>query len=317
MANERLRQAIRQAGLEPDGLAELVEVDVKSVGRWLAGSPPYPRHRARVAKALGVEEHELWPELATPSPEQIDSSAEVQGAWAYATDEGAPDWQQLLDQAVERVDLLGYSLLDVVSVDGVTDTLKAKADDGLRVRVLLSAPDSVWVAATAQRLGQTEDYIGRSELQLEIERARGYLDPLTRVGGFELRQFYADPGYTILRFDDQMLIRPHLHRTPPAESPLLHLRHVQDRGLFERFAAHIDTIARSDSEPLGSAPDLFPNPRTETDRYEPMTKARYEQELEASRQRSRERADAQNRPLEQVRGELRRAEHPADLTASD
>lgn len=80
MANERLRAALEQAGLIPDQLASLADVDVKTVNRWLAGQTmPHARHRARVAQALGAPEHELWPRAA--QDEVGDLRREIIGAW--------------------------------------------------------------------------------------------------------------------------------------------------------------------------------------------------------------------------------------------
>jgi transcriptional regulator with XRE-family HTH domain len=315
--NERLRQAISQAGLEPEQLADRVEVDIKTLQRWLAGRTPHPRLRARLARALGREERELWPELAIEAPEDSESGGEIQGAWAHADDERVPAWHELLEEAVDRIELLGYSLIDVVSVDGVIDTLAQKAGSGARVRILISAPDSIWVTATAPQLGQEEDYIGRSQLRLEIETARAHLEPLAEHADIDLRQFYADPGHTILRFDDQMLVIPRLHGTSSADAPLLHLQRLGDGGVFDQFAVHLDALAEQASEPIRPAPDLYPNPSTHPHRYQPLTKALYEQELDAGRQRYRERTEAPSRPIEEVRAELRRTGRPADATTAD
>jgi transcriptional regulator with XRE-family HTH domain len=317
VANERLRQAISQAGLEPEQLADQIEVDVKTVQRWLAGRTPHPRLRARLARALGREEHELWPDVATEPADDSESRGEIQGAWAHADDEGVPDWQELLDEAVDRVELLGYSLIAVVSVDGVIDTLAEKGNSGARVRILISAPDSIWVTATAQHLGQQDDYIGRSQLQLEIETARAHLESLTDHLDVDVRQFYADPGYTILRFDNQMLVIPRLHGIPAAYAPLLHLRRQGDGGLFDQFEAHLAAIVAQASEPIHAARDAYPNPNTHPERYQPLDKARYDQELEAGRERYTERAETPTRPIEEVRAELRRTDQPDDATPPD
>lgn len=321
MANERLRQAIYDAGLDVDQLADKVEVDVKTVYRWLSGRVPLPRLRAKVARAVGREQQELWPELATQPVEDEEqdgaqAAAEIVEAWARWTDAGVPDWQDLLEQAHAEVDLLGYSLIDVVSIEHVIDTLKAKADVGVRVRILISAPDSVWVTAAARELEQEEDYIGRPELRLEIERARAYVDPLAGHPDIDLRQFIAAPGYTILRFDDHMLVMPHLHGVVGNEAPLVHVHRGSDGGLFDQFEAHVDAITARASEPIAPAPDAYPNPTTHPERYQPLTEAAYEREREATRQRNQS-ADAPSRPIEQVRAEMRRPDPPADSPATD
>ncbi|MEV6359177.1 hypothetical protein [Nocardia asteroides] len=67
-ANERLRDAVFNAQMTPEQLAETVEVDPKTVQRWIAqGRIPYPVHQHAVAVALGVPEKELWPNGFGPS----------------------------------------------------------------------------------------------------------------------------------------------------------------------------------------------------------------------------------------------------------
>ena len=56
MANERLRQAVLNAGLSLDDLAAQVDIDVKTVERWITnGRVPHPRNRAKTARALGLD----------------------------------------------------------------------------------------------------------------------------------------------------------------------------------------------------------------------------------------------------------------------
>jgi hypothetical protein len=60
--NERLLDALNKAELTAEGLAARVEVDPKTVERWIThGRPPYPKHRHRVAVVLGASERWLWP----------------------------------------------------------------------------------------------------------------------------------------------------------------------------------------------------------------------------------------------------------------
>ncbi|MDG4833100.1 Scr1 family TA system antitoxin-like transcriptional regulator [Solwaraspora sp. WMMD1047] len=60
--NEALRIAIAQAGETAESLALRVNVDPKTVGRWVSEDRiPHPRSRAAVAKALGRDPAEFWP----------------------------------------------------------------------------------------------------------------------------------------------------------------------------------------------------------------------------------------------------------------
>jgi hypothetical protein len=76
---------------------------------------------------------------------------------------------------------------------------------------LLAHPKSVWVTSLAQQLGQDQtDHEDNTELDLEIDLARGHLEALIGDRGIELRAFCAERYNTILRFDDQMLVTVHL-----------------------------------------------------------------------------------------------------------
>jgi hypothetical protein len=72
--------------------------------------------------------------------------------------------------------------------------------------------------------------------------------------GFELR--YQDiPLYnSVFRFDDEMLVTPHLMATPGSQAPMLHLRRLSSDGVFSRFAGHFETVwAASDSNSKATA----------------------------------------------------------------
>jgi hypothetical protein len=184
--------------------------------------------------------------------------------------------------AVEQIDLLDYSLIDIVGASGLPAMLLEKGAAGCQVRALIGAPDSIWVAAAAKQLGQDDqDYISRTELEREIELSRGHLEPLIGKPGIEIRAFYAERYNTIVRFDDQMLVTLHLWGTPTAQAPLLHLRRHADGGLFDQFAHHLETIIREASEPVDPDPDLYPDPNQNPDRYKPTTKESYEQQKKA------------------------------------
>lgn len=57
MPNERLRTALLEHGLTVDRLAETLDVDPKTVERWISGRLPYRRHRYAVAAELAWTRH--------------------------------------------------------------------------------------------------------------------------------------------------------------------------------------------------------------------------------------------------------------------
>jgi len=65
--NARLREAVFDARLTPAQVAEKLEVDPKTVDRWIReGRVPFPRHRAALALMVDVPEQQLWPAPARP-----------------------------------------------------------------------------------------------------------------------------------------------------------------------------------------------------------------------------------------------------------
>jgi hypothetical protein len=47
---------------------------------------------------------------------------------------------------------------------------------------------------------------------------------------------------SVFRFDHDALVTPHLARLVGHDSPLLHLRHQGDGGMFSRFAQHAEEL---------------------------------------------------------------------------
>lgn len=245
-------------------------MSTSTIGRWLSGRTPRPRHRARTARALGVAAHELWPDADTPTPrDPEDEPGEIEAAYTRADDPDAPDWRELLDAAVDRIDLLDFTFQDIATV--AVPLLAAKASAGCRIRVLVSDPDSVHLLSTeAESRDLTEPY-ELPELARDAERTLGTLQPLISADGVEVRTFIAARYNAILRFDDHMLVALHLWGTTPTDVPLLHLHRRGDDGLFDRFAGHYDAVWNHASAPVAADAERYPDPAQRPDRYQPDT----------------------------------------------
>ncbi len=76
MPNERLRALLLERGVTPAKLADAVEVDPKTIERWIvAGRVPYRRHRYSVAAFFGVDESYIWPGVL--DQEQVAAAAQI------------------------------------------------------------------------------------------------------------------------------------------------------------------------------------------------------------------------------------------------
>jgi hypothetical protein len=265
--NERLRAALQDAALRPDDLAEIVEVDVKTVRRWLSGMAPYPRHRGRVARALDATEHDLWPELA--APRRSAPPSDLIAAYPNATDPAAPDPTALMRNASERIDLLDETLIHLLSIGGVPACLAGKAEQGVEIRILISEPDNPWInpAEGIRRRSDfdlDEDQDHHQDLETEAkqeqwlqanQQARNLLAPLLHKPGIELRVYLCPRYSTILRFDQQMLVTVNLWASATVDAPLLHLQHNTPDGIFDRFAEHYDRLWQDASLTIEPEPD--------------------------------------------------------------
>jgi transcriptional regulator with XRE-family HTH domain len=249
LANERLRAAIHQAGLEVDELAARIDADPKTVRRWISGREPRGSYRTRLARELGTTEAELWPELDLRIEGQ-DERGEILAAYAQANALAAPDWRALLQTAQDQIDLLDLTLADILPAAGTTELLTQKAQAGCQIRLLVSAPDSAHLALTDAEQDENISLLDIPDSAREAERSLSAAAQLAGTEGVEARTFIAGRFYTILRFDEEMLVVLHLYGTPAEAAPLLHLKRHSDHGIFERFAAHFDAIWQAASAVL-------------------------------------------------------------------
>lgn len=236
MANERLRAAMERRRTTVAELATAVEVDPKTVGRWLGGRVPHPRHRWRVSKILQEDEAFLWPGVQRRLGDMIPTS-EVVAAYPFRSKVPTALWWDLITCSRRQIDLLGYTLYFLpLEHPRLVQTLEEKCADGCSVRAVIADPESPHVA------GRDAEEDLALTLIVRIKTALKYFEPLFGRPGFEMR-FQDLPLYnSVFRFDDNMFVTPHLYATPGAAAPLLHLRRLGEEGIFSRFAEHFDHV---------------------------------------------------------------------------
>jgi transcriptional regulator with XRE-family HTH domain len=243
MANERLRTALLQRGVTPVELAETVGVDPKTIERWIGGRIPYRRHRHQVAVRLGVDETYLWP--GALAAEQVASASESEilvvhpHRWAVPRDA----WGMLFDSAEQEIDVLVYSGLFLADDPGMLSLFRAKADRGVRVRILLGDPDSPEVATRGEHEGIDE------AMAAKIRNVLVLYQPLRDVPGVEIRKHATVLYNSIYRADGELLVNSHIYGKPAAQAPVMHLRRIAGGTLV---GTYLDSFERvwSESRPL-------------------------------------------------------------------
>jgi transcriptional regulator with XRE-family HTH domain len=238
MSNERLRSRITSASLSMPEVADRLQVDPKTVERWITKDRlPHRRHRSAVAALLAADEAYLWPSVLNDIRTITASEAEI--VTTYPHRGAVPDhlWNTVLDAARDSIDVLVYAGLFLV--DGHPDlaaTLTTKAERGTRTRLLFGDPESEIVAQRGEEEGIGENLAARIRLSLR------YLSDVFDTPGIEVRQHTTILYDSIYRFDEDMLVNIHVYGASAPQNPVLHLRRIPGGRLFDHFLRAFDRV---------------------------------------------------------------------------
>lgn len=228
MANESLLRALTVARLRDDDVAARLEVDPKTVQRWIAGRVPRPHSRRALAGMLGVDEIDLWPQLRR-SLAGDGRPGEVVAVYPHRSSVPTRVWRGVFESAQQEIGVLAYSGLFLAEDLGVLRLLGEKARVGVRVRILLGDPEGPHVS----RRGEDEG-IGDA-LAAKIRNALALYRPLRDVEGVEIRLHRTTLYNSIYFGDDEVLVNPHVYGLTAASAPVMHLRATSDDGMLRTY----------------------------------------------------------------------------------
>jgi hypothetical protein len=236
MKNERLRSAVLERGVTPVSLADLLEVDPKSVERWIAGRTPYRRHRYEVAAHLGVDEAYLWPDARTR--DQVANASESEIVTIYPARWAVPQelWRTFFDNAEREIGVLAYSGLFIPEDTAIQRIFRRKASEGVSLRILIGDPDSDEVTQRG-----VDEGIGM-DMGARCRNAIVLYQPLRDLDGIEFRLHRTILYNSIYRADDQVLVNTHIYGTPASNAPVLHLRHVEGGDMAGTYVESFDRV---------------------------------------------------------------------------
>lgn len=245
MANERLRQTMIELNLSEAALGGMIGVDPKTVQRWITqGRLPHRRTAARAADSLKVEAAWLWPQLtgAQPHAEHVEVVA------FYPHRAAAPKrlWLDLITAAEGEIGLLAYASLFLPEENPeAIEIVRAKAAQGVRVRIALGDPESPEVALR----GQEERLF--DAIPARVRMALAYYQPLVGLPGISFRLHRTTLYNSIFLFDDEMLVNQHVYGAYGYVAPLLHLRRAPTGDLFDTYVRSFERVWE-ESYPISS-----------------------------------------------------------------
>ncbi|MFJ4203549.1 helix-turn-helix transcriptional regulator [Streptomyces sviceus] len=235
--NERLRSALVQRGITEEDLAELCSVDPKTVGRWLSGRVPHRRHRFAVAKHLRVDEVYLWPD-DRQRPVHLEAlRSEIVEVYPNRASVPRDVWISLLLGAVKHIDVLVFSGTFFAQTNpNIARMLQERAQAGVKVRLCFGDPygEAVAVRGREEGIGDT--------LAAKIRASLTYYRGLVGAPGCEVRLHDTTLYNSIFRYDDQLLVNPHIWGQPASANPLFQLRRTDGTDWCDRYTESFEAV---------------------------------------------------------------------------
>ena len=231
MPNDRLRDVLLRKGLTPEDVAGRLGVDPKTVERWITTDrTPYPRHRHAIAVMAGESETYLWPG-ALPSDRRTEvARSEIVQVYPHRNSVPADLWDALLEKATTYIDILVYVGMFMTEKPDLIKAIREKGGNGARVRLLFGDRNA---PAVTQR--SIDEGIGEHTIAAKIDHALAFFSGLAGAPGIEIRTHKTVLYNSIYRFDDEMIVNPHVYGKIAAHAPALHLRRLSAGDLFTTY----------------------------------------------------------------------------------
>ena len=232
--NLRLRHALAAADLRPVDLAERLDVDEKTVHRWIAGQClPYEWRQYRVAELLGVDRRDLWPDAIRAAEKLADGRADLVAVYPNRLLTADEVWEQLWAAPGDIEVLTSTWSWAVEGQPLMLAHLNGLALSGHSIRVCLRDPDD-----------HNDDDLDAEDLERAAlsRRTLRQLDPLLdqeRSLHAEVRLHRGELNAAIYRYGDEMIVHQQLAGVPETATPLWQLRRRTRGGLFDTYLTYL------------------------------------------------------------------------------
>jgi hypothetical protein len=228
--NEALCRALAQAALSEVDVAARLEVDPKTVRRWIDGRLPYLRHRLALGALLGLSQADLWPQLRGDGswPEEVSA--------VYPHLDAVPHevWLHMIESARHEVDLLACA--ELLTADGlVMNALLARPTrHGMRVRICIGEHGTLSSRAIDAVADRGATCLGKAALALVSE--------LQSLGSATVRVHEGIVYNTICRADNELLAAQHAYGIDRRRAPAVLLSNVGKAAIYGAYARSFDQV---------------------------------------------------------------------------
>lgn len=238
MTNERLGDALLRTGLTHDHVAQALEVDRKTVERWVnTGRTPYKKYRHKLATMVREQESYLWPDALAPERAAEIGESELVKLYPHRHNVPRELWTRLLDGATREIEILVYSGLFLTDDQSLLKQFRTKAESGTSIRLMFGDPASAELARRSESEG-----IGKTAIAAKARNALAFFRPLDEVDGIEIRCHGTTLYNSIYRFDDEMLVNTQVFGFMAGHAPVLHLRQLSAGNMFQTYSESFETV---------------------------------------------------------------------------
>jgi transcriptional regulator with XRE-family HTH domain len=237
MPNERLRALLLERRTTTAKLAEAVQVDAKTVERWIVGGRvPYRRHRYAVAAFFGVDESYIWPDALDRDEIVAASESEIIAIYPHRWSVPRETLGRFFSQSEREIGALVYSGMFMAEDMGVQQIFAERARADVRVRVLLGDPDSPNVAQRGKDEGSDDTLAAKCRAAATLFR------PLLTAGNVEIRLHGTVLYNSIYRSDDQLLVNAHIYGMMANNAPVFHLRKIPGGDMVSTYLESFEKV---------------------------------------------------------------------------
>jgi hypothetical protein len=154
-------------------------------------------------------------------------------------------WEKSIDACKNNIDLAGYQLLDIVDSNSAMNSLKAKADSGVIVRILLPTQTMSGLPYAVSSLNLDAMKGNMTHATNKFKELRSRLNTQANFG-LKLVNDTMILDASIRRFDDTMLVINYLHSINTSDSPLFEFRNnAREDSLFRTYEKWFDQTYKS------------------------------------------------------------------------